>query len=200
MRRRLGVALFALLPAALLLASEGEGHGAAAADHTNAWLIPVWGVPTLVWLVINFALAMGLLYFLLRKAAAKFFAERVKSIQGELTAAQREKEEALERLREVEAKMAALSEEIATIEREASETAVREKERIRQEAEAARERIRREAADEVARQVDEATRALRAEAVALAEAAARDILARTTTPEDDARLAERFFAQLGEKR
>lgn len=205
MRRRLLATLFTLLPAVLALAAEGEGHGAEAAEHTNAWLVPVslfglFELPTIVWLTINFALAVGLLYFLLRKAASKFFADRVKSIQDELTAAQREKEEALERLRDVEAKMAALSDEVAAIERDAQETAVREKERIRQEAEAARERIRREAAEEVARQVDEAKRALRVEAAGLAEAAAREILARTTTPEDDARLEGRFFAQLGEKR
>jgi len=45
--------------------------------------------------------------------------------------------------------MATLSEEVASIEREAVETATREKERIRQEAETARERIHKEATEEV---------------------------------------------------
>jgi len=45
--------------------------------------------------------------------------------------------------------------------------------------------------------VDEAKRTLRAEAAALAEAAARELLSQKITPEDDTRLADRFFSQMG---
>lgn len=200
-RRSLTALSAALMPFALL-ASEGaaEGHGAAAVDHGNPWMSPIWGVPMIVWQAVNLALVIGLFYYLLRKSAPAFFKGRVKEIQDQLSAALREKEEAEARLKEVESKMATLSEEVATIEREAVETAAREKERIRHEAEVARERIHKEAAEEVARQVDEAKRALRAEAAQLAEAAARELLSRKLTAEDDARLADRFFAQVGEKR
>jgi len=193
--RRFWTALGLLLPSALLLASEGEGHGAS--EHGNGWLAPIWGVPTIVWQTVNLLLVIGLFYFLLRKAGPKFFGDRVKSIQDQLGAAVREKEEAQARLREVEGKMASLADEVAAIEREAAETAEREKARIRQEAEVARERIRREAVDEVARQVDEARRTLRAEAAELAESAAREIVSRELNTEDERRLTERFFAGMG---
>jgi len=194
--RRLSTALGLLLPSALLLASEGEGHGAAA-EQGNGWLAPIWGVPTIVWQTINILMVVALFWYLLRKAGPKFFAGRVKAIQDQLNAALKEKEEAEERLREVEGRMASLAGEVAAIEREAAETAEREKIRIRKEAEEARERIRREATEEVARQVEEARGSLRAEAAALAEEVAREILSKRITPEDERRLADRFFTGLG---
>jgi len=196
--RRLWTALGLFLPSSFMLAAEGEGHGATT-EPVNGWLAPIYGVPTIVWQSINLLLVIGLFYYLLRKAGPRFFSDRVQSIQDQLNAALREKEEAEARLREVEAKMASLADEVAAIEREAAETAERERARIRGEAEEARERVRREASEEVARQVEEARRALRAEAAELAEQAAREILARELTAEDERHLSDRFFAGMGRK-
>ncbi len=195
MRRYLWTSLLLALPSLVLFAAEGEGHGAED-GRGNGWTAPLWGVPTLAWQLLNLALVVVLLVYLLRKPAPKFFADRAKAIEDQLRQAVREKEEAVARLGEVEARMAALSQEVAAIEREAVEAAEQERIRIRREAEEARERIRRDAAEDVARRVGEAKRELQVYAADLAVQAAHEILARELGPEDEERLAESFLASL----
>ena len=173
------------------LAAEGESPEA---THANGWLEPIWGVPLIAWQIINLLLVIGLFVYLLRKPAPKFFKDRSLGISEQLQKALREKEEALARLKEVEAKMATLKDEIAAIEMEAQQTAVEEKARIKQEADQMRERIQRETEEEAARQLEEARRSLRSYAASLAEEAAREVLKKNIKPSDEERLKEEFFA------
>ncbi|MCI4398864.1 MAG: ATP synthase F0 subunit B [Acidobacteria bacterium] len=191
MRRHVWISILLALCPIALLAAEGEGHEAASG---NGWLSPIWGVPVIAWQIANLLLVIALFVYLLRKPAPKFFKDRSLAIEEQLTKALREKEEALARLKEVEAKMATLSEEIAAIEREARLTAEKEKERIKQEADQMRERIRRETEEEASRQLEEARRSLRAYAAELAEQTAREIVSKNITASDEERLREKFFA------
>ena len=190
MRRRVWISLLMAFSTVALFAAEGEGHEAA---QGNGWLAPIWGVPVIAWQIINLLLVIALFVYLLRKPAPKFFKDRSLQIEEQLNKALREKEEALARLREVEAKMATLSDEIAAIEKEAQQTAVQEKERIKQEADQMRARIRKETEEEASRQMEEARRSLRAYAAELAERTAREIIAKNITPSDEAKLREKFL-------
>ncbi len=191
MRRYVGTSFLLALFSFAALAAEGEGHEA---PHGNGWLAPIWGVPVIAWQMINLLLVVGLFIYILRKPGPKFFKDRSAAIQEQLTRALREKEEALARLKEVEAKMATLSEEVAAIELEAQQTALQEKARIKLESDQMRERIRRETEEESVRQMEEARRSLKAYAANLAEQTAREILQRNITPSDEERLKEEFFA------
>ncbi len=189
MKNRIGLAIMLLWPSLSALAEGAqEGHGEAA-----GWGAPIWGVPTIAWQIINTLLVVVLFVFLLRRPAPKFFAGRAKEIQDLLEKALKEKEEATRSLREIEAKMARLDEEVAAIERSAREAAEADKVRLYQEAEAAKARIQQEAGLEMERQLVQAKRDLRAYAADLAVRAAREILSRSLTPEDEARIQERFL-------
>jgi F-type H+-transporting ATPase subunit b len=189
-------------PCLLALPALAEGAAEAAehtAEHAPSWVDPIWGVPMIAWQVVNIVLVIALFVYLLRRPAPKFFADRAKEIQELLQKAVRDKEEATARLQEVEAKMAHLKDEIEEIEKAALAQAEMDKQRVQAEAEQARERIRQEAKDEIERRLVEARRDLRKYAADTAVAAAREALARGITSEDEARLRDRFLAELEEE-
>ncbi len=184
------LALVMLLPALTALAEEGGEHAA------SGWASPVWHVPMIVWQIVNIAIVVGLLVYLLRRPAPTFFNTRAKEIEDLLEKAMREKEEANARLKEVESKMAHLSDEVAEIERSSKEAAEAERQRVLEEAEAAKERIRSDAAEEMERRLKEARRDLRAYAADLAVKMAKEILADNIAESDESRLQERFMSSM----
>jgi F-type H+-transporting ATPase subunit b len=186
--------LLTLLPSVVLLAGEGaEGHG-----EEGGWMAPIWGVPTIAWQIVNVLLVVVLFVYLLRRPAPEFFAGRAREIQELLERALRDKEEALLRLKEVDEKMARLSEEVAAIEKAAREAAEADRAKVAEEAEAAKVRIREEAVQEMERQLVQARRELKAYAADLAIQAAREILAKNLSAEDEARIQDRFLTLMEE--
>lgn len=194
MRAKILSLLVTLLPSVVLLAREGaEGHGG-----EGGWTAPIWGVPTIAWQIVNVLLVVALFVYLLRRPAPEFFAGRAREIQELLERALREKEEALLRLKEVDEKMARLSDEVAAIEKAAREAAEADRARVAEEAEAAKVRIREEAVQEMERQLVQARRELKAYAADLAIQAAREILAKNLSAEDEARIQDRFLSLMEE--
>lgn len=188
MRNRIVLAIVLLVPTLTTLAEEGGGeHG------SGGWLAPIWHVPMIAWQVINIAIVVGLLVYLLRRPAPTFFNSRAKEIEDLLEKAMREKAEANDRLKEVEEKMAHLSVEVAEIERSSKESAEAERKRVLEEAEAAKERIRTDAAEEMERRLKDARRELRTYAADLAVKMAREILADNISESDEVKLQDRFM-------
>lgn len=185
--RRILLAVAATMSPLLAAASEGGEEG---------WFAPLWHVPTILWQILNFGLVVALFVFLLKGKAPAFFDARAREIKEALQKAVREKEQAISRLKEIESKMGRLQEEVASIEAEALASAQVEKERIALEAEAARERIRREAVEEVERRLQSARGELRAYAAALVEESARELLQREVGEGDEDRLMEEFLDKL----
>jgi F-type H+-transporting ATPase subunit b len=194
LKNRIVFFLMLCLPALTTLAEEGGGEHA-----SGGWLAPIWHVPMIAWQVVNIAIVVGLLVYLLRRPAPTFFNTRAKEIEDLLEKAMREKEEANARLKEVEAKMAHLSDEVAEIERSSKEAAEAERQKVLDEAEAAKERIRSDAAEEMDRKLKDARRELKAYAADLAVKMAREILADNISESDEARLQDRFMSTMEEQ-
>ena len=199
MRRRVAAAFALLLPGAAMLAQEAQKAAEGAVEHAPGWVDPIWGVPMIIWQIINLLLVVGLFVYLLRRPAPQFFQGRAKEIQDLLEKAVREKEEATQRLKEVEAKMERLQDEVSAIETAAKQQAEVDQQRVQAEAEQARARIQQETRDEIERRLTEARRDLRTYAADSAVAAARDILAKAVTDADEDRLRGRFLSEMEEE-
>lgn len=193
---RLGLFVSAALLAGLPAFAEGAEQ---AAERAPGWADPIWGVPMIAWQIANILLVVGLFVYLLRRPAPKFFESRAKEIEDLLEKAVRDKEEATARLKEVEAKMGRLQDEVTAIETSAAQQAKADQERVRSEAEQARARIGQETRDEIARRMLEARRELRRYAADAAVDAAKKVLAADITEADEIRLRERFLAEMQEE-
>src|SRR5882672_6248324 len=153
-----------------------------------------------LWKFLNLAILGGRRYYLVQKVFVPALDARRELIRQELTKAQKERDEANEKLAEVEARLALLDAEIAKLKQEAILEAELEKERIRlvteEEARKLREQARREieAAGKAARQ--QLRRFAAEETVRFAE----QLIRRDMRPDDDERLIELEVAELGGRR
>src|SRR6516225_7448502 len=96
----------------------------AAAEHSD---------PMLKWKWINFAILAGVLGYLIGKNAPAFFTGRSAAIQKDIREATKIREEAENRMREMEQRLASLGQEIEKLRSGAKEQMAQEGERIRQE-------------------------------------------------------------------
>jgi F-type H+-transporting ATPase subunit b len=171
-----------LLSAAFLLAA-GES-GSLLYDY-NAWR------------VLNLLIFVLALYFFLRRPIGEVFRTRREAIKRELAQARQERDAALAKLQEVEARLARLDQEVAEARAEAEREAAEERERIRRNAEEEARRLR----DQAEREIEAAAKAARArlrefaaeQSVRLAE----EMIRREMRPEDEARLISRYVEELG---
>jgi F-type H+-transporting ATPase subunit b len=172
--------------AGLLLLAE-EGHEAA-----KGFL----GIPFVVWQVANLVTFLGLLWYFLRKPVAEFFGNRRTEVAKALAQAEEDR-------RRAEALSAELGKRLAEIETELANL----KESARRDAEAEHAALLKQTEEDAARflarasaDVDNRVRAARAELTAyagdLAVEVAREILARSVTPEDEKRLVAEGVADL----
>jgi F0F1-type ATP synthase membrane subunit b/b' len=149
-----------------------------------------------IWKAINLTIFLGLLYYLLRKPTREFFTQRYAEIRASLERAAKEKEAAVTRLSEIDARMNRLDAEIADIRTQAEKEAIAERERIaaqaRQDAEKLRATAQREIESAKNTALDELQKFTAAQAVALAE----QILRRELTADDDARLVSRLSQEI----
>jgi F-type H+-transporting ATPase subunit b len=159
------------------------------------WSSP-WGFPKLV----NLLIFLGILYYLLRKPAKEFFAQRLASVREMLEKAAREKEEATTKMADLEARLNRLDADIAEIKAQSEREAAAERERLEAEAKKDIERFRLSAQREieVAKQVAMAD--LQEFAAAKAVDLAEQMIRREMTPADDARMLDRVGQELSKAR
>lgn len=152
-------------PVAMASADEG-GH------HAGPSL-------ALLFQLINFALLLGALFFLLRKPAKAFFAARRASLEHAMTEASRARQAVEERARAIEARMAALDREIKSIKDDILSTAELEKKVIVERATALAARAKADIAVIADQELKKAREDLKRHAIDLALQAARDELSRS---------------------
>lgn len=140
-----------VLCAAVAMASEGGDGGGA-----SKWL-------NLLYRVINFAIVGGIIYKLVGKKMAEFFAGRSDQIAAELKDLDSRKEDAARRLEEVEQSIADLDQEREQILAQAKEQGEALKASIIAKAEAAAEQIRKQAEVSAAQEAKLAVEAVREE-------------------------------------
>ena len=152
------------------------------------------------WRIVNLAIFLVfLVYILIKKVRiGNVFDQRAATILKELEQARRDKEEAQQRLAELQERFGRLDQEVEEIRAEAQRESARELERIRQTADADAGKIGVAARREIEGAVKAATTELRAfvaeQSVQMAEATIR----REIRPEDDARMVRKYVDELGE--
>lgn len=153
-----------------------------------------------LWRPLNALLFLLILIYILRNkiGIGRIFDDRAASIKRELDQARQEKQQAVDRLAEIESRFGRIDQEVAQIRADAEQEAEREAARIRDAAAADAEKI----AQMTHREIDGAVRTARAElrdfvaehSVGLAEAIIRNEI----KPEDDRRIIGEYADQLKE--
>jgi F-type H+-transporting ATPase subunit b len=146
--------------------------------------------------VINFAVLAFVIAYFGRKPLASALAKRKESIMREIDEAQKTREAAEARLKQYEAKLERMGEEIERLRSELREQGERQKARIVAEANERRERMRQDAQLLLAHERDEMRRNLTREAVDDAARIAVELLAQRMTLADHERFVETCFAEL----
>lgn len=145
---------------------------------------------------INLLILVAVLVYFGRKPVQSFFAERRRTIGGELEAAAQLRQQAEQRHAKWQRRLADLERELAEIRATARERAESEREHILADARASAERIHRDATAAIEREVRRAHEGLRREAANLAVELAAGMLRERVGPEDRERLLDEFIARV----
>lgn len=171
----------------LFLLTEGE-----------AQTFPWWDYPGLeVWKFVNLLLFAALMLYILKRPLSNALQARRETIKGELLTAQRERDEALVKLAEVQARLERLDSEVASIQQHSKSEAEAERERIARETEAEIQKLREQAQREIVGAGKVAKHELRRYAAQQSVQLAEELIRRDIRPDDDARLMNLNVEQLG---
>jgi F-type H+-transporting ATPase subunit b len=184
MKRALAVLLLLALAALPALAAEGgDDHGGDTLTTIFKW--------------INFLTVFGALGWLLRKPMREFFSGQRAAIHAAINEGKLARQQAEQRVAEIEKKLANLGQEVEALRREASEHAAAEQVRIREAARAEAERILATAQAEIESTTRAARLELRAYAARLAVNLAEQRIRQRLTADVHAVLIDNFVRGLG---
>ncbi len=187
----------------------GPGQWIRIASGVAAGLVPavVWATGggheeiespfTLFLRIVNFLLLAGLLYYLLNKPIRNFLNQRQQGVKETLEEAERARDEANDRYREMERRLGQAQKEMEELKKMLLEQGRVEKERILANAQKEADRIRRQAELTAAQEYKQAQHVLRKEAVDLATGLAAAILKERIDPKDHDRLIKEYVETVG---
>lgn len=159
---------------------------------------PWWNTPGLeAWKFVNLFIFVLLLVYFLRRPLSEAFRARREGIRRDLMRAQEERNAALAKLEEVEARLALLDTEVATIREQSAREAADERERIRRATEAETQKLREQAQREIESAGKAARQELREFAAEQSVRLAEEMIRRDMRPEDDSRLISFEIEELG---
>jgi len=144
----------------------------------------------------NFAILVGVIYWLARKPLADHLAARGTQIRKDLVDAAELRTTATARLKDIEAKLAALPGELDQLRKRGAEELESERIRMREAATVERDRLVDQARREITAQSRAARGQLRAYAATLAVDVAESRLRATLTPAEQAALVDEYAAQM----
>jgi len=148
--------------------------------------------------VVNFLALIALFTWVIRKKGNPALAEKRKEVERELAEAQRLRAEAEKRHLGTQARLEQLDEEMVSLRAEMVKAGEVERDRIVAAAEEKAARIRKDTNFLIEQQIKQLRQDLTREASTAAVAAAHELLAQTTTQEDQDRLAEAYLERLDE--
>ena len=162
---------------------------------------PWWNIPSFeVWRWVNLLIFVGLFIYILRRPVSEALRSRREGIRRDLMRAQEERNAALAKLQEVEARLSRLDEEVRSVREQSEREAAEERERIRQSTEEETRKLR----EQSQREIESAGKAARAElrefAAEQSVRLAEEMIRREIRPEDDARLVKLRVEELGGNR
>jgi F-type H+-transporting ATPase subunit b len=202
-RKRLGwLAVLALalwiagVPAAIAAQPE-PGHEPTAASAPHAEAPHEESIVKTVARLVNFAIMVGALVYLLRSPLAGYLSSRGTQIRGDLVNAAEMKQAAAAQIAEIDRKMKALPGELEALRAQGVQEIAAEEARIQAAAAAESDRLLEQARREIDLQVKVAERALVSHAADLAVGVATERIKQTITDEDRQRLVDRYVDQLG---
>ena len=173
-------------------ARAGATQGEASEDeHGSGWI-------ALIAKIVNFSILAYVLARFLRAPIAAYLASRSAQIRQELVTAAETREMATRQLAEIETKLKALPAELEMLKRRGAEEIAAERVRIEHAAEAERQRLLEQARREIDARLRIAKRELLEHAAELAVNVAADRIQSSITPDDQARLVDRYTMQLAE--
>lgn len=154
------------------------------------------GGSDLIWRVINFAVLVGLIYFLLAKKLKNFLGERRESIKKALEEAKTAKGEAEAKYREYEAKVAVLDKKVLEIANELKAEGIAERDRIIEDAQRAAEKIKEQVRITIEQEIKKAKQDIKGELASLAVIMAEEILRKEIKPDDQERLIKEYLDKM----
>ena len=166
-------------------AEEAEAHG-------SGW--------DLLYRVVNFAILVGALVYLLRKPLSNYLDAKTEQIRRDLTEAAGKRERAEAERKEAEARLAGLDREIAEARVKVLAQAEDERRRILQAAESEAARLAENAKKEIEAELELARRKLTARAAELSIEMARKKIREQISDADRRALFEKSMDKLGEAR
>jgi ATP synthase F0 subunit b len=159
------------------------------------WFINVPGFEA--WKLFNLLLFIGLMIYLLRRPISEALRARRENIRRDLMRAQEERNAALAKLEEVDARLARLDAEVATLRAQAEKEAAEERLRIERSTEEEARKLREQAQREIESASKAARQDLRRFAAEQSVRLAEEMIRRNLRPEDDARLMDNYVEDLG---
>lgn len=155
-----------------------------------------YGIPFIYWKIINLSIFLAVMFFLVRKPFSQAMLDRRSSIQSELKRAKAEKEEAENKLRELQARFDRLQEETDQIRANAEKEAQAEYARLVKQTEEEAERLRTIASREIEGATKIAKLELKKFAAEKAVEIAETIIRKELKDTDNARLVDDFAKEL----
>lgn len=167
----------------------GVEHAEGAGEHHES----IWGP---ISRLVNFLILVGALVYFFRAPFQQYLADRHRQVRADLDAAAEMKRAASAQMTEVEHRLRALPEELDELKRRGTEEIAAEERRITAAAEAERERLIEQTRREIDLQLRIAQRELVEHAANLAVNLATEQVKSSITPEDQARLVDRYLQQV----
>jgi F0F1-type ATP synthase membrane subunit b/b' len=157
------------------------------------WNYPGWEA----WKFFNLVVFVSLLIYLLRRPLSESLLARREAIHRELTRAQEERAAALAKLEEVKSRLARLDSEVEAIRAQALREAAEERERIARATEEEMRKLREHARREIEGAGKAARQELRRYAAEQSVRLAEELIRRDMRAEDDVRLMGDYVEGLG---
>ena len=158
-------------------------------EHGSGWM-------AVIAKAFNFAILVGVLVYFLRTPLMDYLGGRITKVREDLVTAAATREAATRRLSEIHAQLAALPAELEALKVRGAEEIAAERVRIAQAAEAERQRLLEHTRREIETQLRVARRDLIEHAATLAVEVASGRIRAAITPDDQARLLDRYTAQV----
>lgn len=149
------------------------------------------------WKFFNLAFFVGALIYFLRRPVGESLRERREGIRRDLLQAQEERNAALAKLQEVDARLTNLDAEVARVREQAQREAIEERERIARTTEEDARKLREQAQREIESAGKVARQQLRQYAAEQSVRLAEELIRREMRPEDDVRLMNGYVEDLG---
>ena len=179
------------------VAEHAEGDG----GHDGHGQLTCTGVLTnleFIGAVVNFTALILLFAWIIRSKGNPALAEKRKQVEKELAEAQRLRADAEKRQMETQTRLERLDEEMVELRAEMVKAGEVERDRIVAAAEEKAARLRKDTSFLIEQQIKQLRQDLTREASTAAVAAAHELLAQTTTDDDQDRLAEAYLERLDE--